>query len=321
MNNAVFAQAQVAYDSENYGEALRLYQRVAQDQVYQLGMGEYGLVYHKIGNCCVKLGNYSEAIAAYNAATGDSAYAAKATAFYNLGMAYALMNDFSNAVANFKVAVADNSYPHKYKAYTAMGNALMKSGKAAEAGAVFRKAALDEQNPEPTRALLNLGVCFMALGRCEDAVTAYETAFQFHMTPAVSNRLYANLGQAYVSCGQMKKAVDSFEKALADKSYVLSDSASVDYQRAIASVSKGEDNQDFEAQKTSAAVAAGMAVGAGMAAGGAPQNAYAAPDVLGANANPTTTPEQLQQNLPNADVQAAQKDAVYDLSNDEAFAK
>ena len=53
------------------------------------------------------------------------------------------------------------------------------------------------------------------------------------------NRLYANLGQAYVATGQMQKAVNAFEEAIADKTYFLSDSASVDYQRAVAAVAQG----------------------------------------------------------------------------------
>ncbi len=37
----------------------------------------------------------------------------------------------------------------------------------------------------------------------------------------------------------MEKAVDAFERAIADKTYFLSDSASVDYQRAIGVVAQG----------------------------------------------------------------------------------
>ena len=76
----------------------------------------------------------------------------------------------------------------------------MKLGKSAEAGVAFREAALDEGNPDPTKALLNLGVCFMALDRPADAVASYESALQFDMTARHrSNKLYANLGQAYVA--------------------------------------------------------------------------------------------------------------------------
>ena len=132
-----------------------------------------------------------------------------------------------------------NCLDASYKAYSGMGNALLKLGKSAEAGVAFREAALDEANPDPTKALLNLGVCFMALDRPADAVASYESALQFDMQPDTRNKLYANLGQAYVASGQMQKAVNAFDESIADKTYFLSDSASVDYQRAIAAVAQG----------------------------------------------------------------------------------
>ena len=119
----------------------------------------------------------------------------------------------------------------------------MKQGKSAEAGVAFREAALDEANADPTKALLNLGVCFMALNRPADAVASYESALQFDMRPDVRNKMYASLGQAYVACGQMQQAVDAFESAIADKTYFLSASASVDYQRAISVVSQGSSDK------------------------------------------------------------------------------
>ena len=59
------------------------------------------------------------------------------------------------------------------------------------------------------------------------------------MTSEMRNKMYASLGQAYVALGQMQQAVDYFERALEDKTYFLSASASVDYQRAVAAVSQG----------------------------------------------------------------------------------
>ena len=187
----------------------------------------------------VKLKNHGEAIQAYTQATADAAYDACGAVNYNLGMAYAALHDYEDAVKHFEVAVSDAKYDAAYKAYAGMGSALLKLGKSAEAGVAFREAALDEANPDPTKALLNLGVCFMALDRPSDAVASYESALQFDMAPDTRNKLYANLGQAYVACGQMQKAAAAFEEAIADKTYFLSDSASVDYQRAVAAVAQG----------------------------------------------------------------------------------
>lgn len=239
MNNEIFQQARQVYKAKDYEQALGLFTACLQDPADSLAPGEAGLIYHQIGNCLVKLNDYNEAIHAYTQATADADYDAVGTVNCNLGMAYAALHDYENAVQHFEIAVSDAKYETPYKAYMGMGSAYLKLGKSAEAGAAFRAAALDEANPDPTKALLNLGVCFMALDRAGDAVSSYESALQFDMVPATRNKIYANLGQAYVASGQMQKAVSAFESALADKTYFLSDSASVDYQRAIAQVSTG----------------------------------------------------------------------------------
>lgn len=239
MNNEIFQQARAAYASKNYEVALGAYTQCLQDISHPLAPGEMGLLYHQIGNCLVKLDDYNEAIHAYTQATADSVYDAVGAVNYNLGMAYAALHDYEDAVRHFEISVSDAKYDTPYKAYSAMGSALLKLGKSAEAGVAFRQAALDENNPDPTKALLNLGICFMALDRPSDAITSYESALQFDMPSATKNKLYANLGQAYVACGQMQKAASAFEAALADKTYFLSDSANVDYQRAVSSVASG----------------------------------------------------------------------------------
>ena len=239
MNTQVFNAAKASYASGDYASALQLLTQCLEDTTQPAGPGEIGLLYHQIGNCLVKLGNHTEAIQAYTQATADNSYGAVGSVNYNLGMSYAALGDYEDAISHFEIAVSDGKYDSPYKAYLAMGNALMKLGKSAEAGIAFRAAALDEHNPNPVRALLNLGVCFMALNRPNDAVVSYESALQFDMDASLKNKLYANLGQAYVASGQMQNACHAFEQALADKTYFLSDSASVDYQRAVAAVAQG----------------------------------------------------------------------------------
>ena len=158
--------------------------------------------------------------------------------FCNEPLAYASLRDYANAADHFQAAIDDESYDAPYKAYMGLGNAELKLGKSAEAGVAFREAALDESNPDPSKALLNLGICFMSLDRPEDAILSYESALQFDMTPDTRNRINASMGQAYVANGQMNEAVEAFGRATADATYILSDSASVDYQKALAEVQK-----------------------------------------------------------------------------------
>lgn len=241
MNNALFQQAREAYGAKDYVTALEGFTQCLQGagEGDSLAAGELGLLYHQIGNCLMKLHDYDEAIHAYTQATADTSYDGIGAVNCNLGNSYAALHDYENAVQHFEIAASDAKYASVYKAYSGMGKAYLKLGKSAEAGAAFRSAALDDANPNPAQALLNLGICFMALNRPADAVASYESALQFGMTPEVRNKLYANLGQAYTSTGQMQKAVQAFENALADKTYFLNDAASVDYQRAVGSVAQG----------------------------------------------------------------------------------
>ncbi len=239
MNNDLYQRATSLYQAGDYQGALSAFTDCLQDTAAPLRPSERARLYHMIGNCLVKLKNLNEAIHAYTQATADENYDGASTVYTNLGMAYASLHDYENAIRCFDVAVADDACESPYKAYMGMGNALMRLGKTAEAGVAFREAALDEDNPDPTKALLNLGVCFMSLNRPADAVASYECALQFPMETQTKNRLYSSMGQAYVANGQMHEAVAAFEEALRDKTYFLSDSASVDYQRAIGAVSTG----------------------------------------------------------------------------------
>ena len=239
MNTQLFQEARAQYAQKDYQGALQLFTNCLNDPDFSLAPGEVGRIQHQIGNCLIKLKDPKGAIAAYNAAADDTAYGACGTVNYNLGMAYVALRDFETAVQHFEIAVSDASYDSKYKAYSNMGSALLRLGRNAEAGVAFREAALDDANPDPTKALLNLGVCFMALERPADAIASYESALQFNMQPDTRNKMYANLGQAYTATGQMKKAVQAFERALADKTYFLSDSAAVDFSRAVSAVSQG----------------------------------------------------------------------------------
>ncbi|ACV21960.1 photosystem I assembly protein Ycf3 [Slackia heliotrinireducens] len=239
MENTYIDQAKAAYASHDFAGAIEAYTQCLQDEEVEKAPGDTGFLYHQIGNSYLQMRDFESAIGAYSQAVADSAYDACGAVNCNMGKAYAALKDYENAVACFEIATSDAKYASRYKAHLGMGNALLQLGKNAEAGAAFREAALDPANPDPTKALLNLGVCFMALDRPQAAVQSYESALQFDMDPAMRNKMQANLGQAYVACGQMQKAMNAFEAALADKTYFLTGSASVDYSKAATAVATG----------------------------------------------------------------------------------
>lgn len=239
MNNSTFQRAESIYRQGDYRSALRKYTECLKDEANPLGTGEYGKIYHRIGNCLMKINNPVEAIKAYKQAETDEGYTEAGSLHNNLGKAYAKQKNFSEAIAEYEKAVEDNNFASKYKAYMGMGNAQLKTGNTAEAGICFREAALDEANPDPAKALLNLGVCFMGLNRPADAISSYNSALDFNMDKDTKNSLYASMGQAYSANGQPSEAVDAFKKATADGTYKLSDSASVDYSKCVSDVARG----------------------------------------------------------------------------------
>ncbi|MBF0904898.1 MAG: hypothetical protein HXK35_04730 [Atopobium sp.] len=62
----------------------------------------------------------------------------------------------------------------------------------------------------------------MGLNRPVDAVEAYRTALDFANPLDNSNKIYADLGLAYVAANRMSEAVDAFTHATADGSFILS---------------------------------------------------------------------------------------------------
>ena len=238
MNETTFSRANGLYKAGDYRGALRKYTDCLRDEQNPLQPGEYGALYHHIGNCLMKMKNSSEAIRAYLQAEEDSAYTAGASLHTNLGKAYSSLKEYDKAIDELQSAINDETYTSRYKALMSLGNIQMKMGDSADAGRNFREAALDPNNPDPAKSLLNLGVCFMSLGRPGDAIASYESAKQFNMSNDTRNRLLASMGQAHAANNEPEAAVECFKEVTADGTYQLSDSASVDYSRCISELNK-----------------------------------------------------------------------------------
>lgn len=310
MNANLFDQATVRYKNLDYRGALRGYTACLQDTSVPFSLGEVGLIYHRIGNCLVKLGNPQEAIQAYNQALSDSSYQAKGALQNNIGMAFASLRNYSKASEHFQAAIDDDNYESVYKAYMGLGNAQLKLGNSAEAGVAFREAALDENNPDPAKALLNLGICFMALDRPQDAILSYESALQFDMNDETRNRINASMGQAFAADGKMSEAVEAFQLATEDATYILSDSAAVDYQKALNEIAKMQPQQ--LAQDPEAAAVASQA--------GAAEVALSASDTSGIDVEVSDYTTPIIGSAAQTDpMPAAQTQAIAPVDSDDPF--
>lgn len=239
VNNTIFSKANGLYQAGDFRGALRKYTECLKSEGDKLQASESGELYHHIGNCLMKMKNPTEAIKAYRQAELDSSYNQKGALHTNIGKALCSLHCYEDAVKEFKAAVEDSEYKTKFRAYMGMGNAQLKLGNTMDAGKCFREAALDQENPDPAKSLLNLGVCFMSLNRPDDALQSYNSALEFEMSRDTRNMLQASMGQAYAANNQPAQAVEAFKAATVDGTYQLSDSAAVDYSRAVAEMARG----------------------------------------------------------------------------------
>lgn len=215
MNTQVLDQARNAYRTGDFAAAAQLF-AAAKDPSELAGEAD-----HLRGNSLMRLGRYSDAVEAYDAALRDDAYGKRGALLTNQGKALMSSGDVRSAVSAFSAATQDASYATPYKAYLGLGDALKKLGNLTEAGVAYRQAAIDGTNPAPAGALASLGDCFVGLQRPEDAIESYRTALDFAGPRDDSRAISAGLGQAYVAANRFTDAVDAFNNATADGIYQL----------------------------------------------------------------------------------------------------
>ncbi|MDR1013375.1 MAG: tetratricopeptide repeat protein [Coriobacteriales bacterium] len=232
MQSTSYEQATTDYNAGDYPHALKGYYQCLKEDWSSFQPGDAGLVYHRIGNCLIKMRNFKEAAVSYQKALQDDDYFEKTSIYVNLGTTFNGIGKYPEAIACFEKALTDASYATPHRAYMGMGNAYAKLGKYVDAGTAYRKAALDESNPNPVKALMSLASSFSSLGRPDDAVEAYLAILDFRVTGKVLNTVLERLGQAYVVAGRYQEGLETFADALAREQFTLSPEAEADYRKA-----------------------------------------------------------------------------------------
>jgi tetratricopeptide (TPR) repeat protein len=222
----------VAYNAQDYPQALKGYYQCLKEDWGSFGPGDAGLVYHRIGNCLIKMRSFKEAAVSYQKALQDESYNEKTSIYVNLGTTLNGIGKHADAVGYFNKALSDASYATPYRAYMGLGSAYTKLGKLIEAGTAYRDAALDEGNPNPVKALSSLGTTFMALERPDDAVEAYLAILDFRVTGKTLNSTLDSLGQAYVAAGRFQEGLNTFEDLLSREQFALSEQGQADFSKA-----------------------------------------------------------------------------------------
>jgi tetratricopeptide (TPR) repeat protein len=232
VKSIIYDQATVAYNSKDYSQALKLFYQCLKEEWSSFGPGDAGLVYHRIGNCLIKMRKFKEAAVSYQKALQDLDYTEKTSIYVNLGTTLNGIGKYAEATTYFNKALDDASYATPYRAHMGLGSAYTKLDKLVEAGIAYRDAALDESNPNPVKALMNLGGTFTALGRPDDAVEAYLAILDFRVTGDDLNKTLDLLGQAYVQGGHYQEGLNTFEEALSHERFSLTPEGETQYQKA-----------------------------------------------------------------------------------------
>jgi Tfp pilus assembly protein PilF len=232
LNSTHYDQATISYTAQDYPQALKGYYQCLKEDWTSFKPGDAGLVYHRIGNCLIKMKNFREAAVSYQKALQDEGYAEKTSIYVNLGTTLNSIGKNTDAITCFNKALSDAEYTTPYRAYMGLGIAYTELDQHVEAGTAFRDAALDEANPNPVKALTNLATSFMALERPNDAVEAYLAILDFRVTGKTLNTTLERLGQAYVAAERYQEALNTFDDMLAREHFSISPAAQEDYEKA-----------------------------------------------------------------------------------------
>jgi tetratricopeptide (TPR) repeat protein len=232
VKSTYYDQATVAYGLDDYPQALKGYYQCLKEDWGTFRPGDAGLVYHRIGNCLIKMRNFKEAAVSYQKALQDDDYTEKTSIYVNLGTTLNGVGKYAEAITYFNKALSDAAYVTPYRAHMGLGTAYTKLGKYVEAGTAYRDAALDEGNPNPVKALMSLASTFMTLERPDDAVEAYLAILDFRVVGKTLNTTLDRLGQAYVVAGRYQEGLDTFEDVLSRDQFTLSPEATESRQQA-----------------------------------------------------------------------------------------
>ncbi len=199
-------QGMVFIAAQNWAAALRCF-----DEVIELGKIDANVHFLK-GYSLIELGEYEEAIAAY-----DQALAIKPDyheALYNKGIALSAIGRNEDAIAAYDQALAIK--PDDHEALNNKGIALSAFGRNEDAITAYDQALAIK--PDDHEALFNKGNALTALSRHEDAIAAYDQALAIKPD---DHRVLRNKGNALSALGRGEDATAAYEQAAAIRGPLL----------------------------------------------------------------------------------------------------
>ena len=164
-----------------------------------------GVAHNNIGVAFLKLGQFAEAVSAYQSALECEPHADR---FVNLGHAFYALGKMPEAAAALRTGI-DLAPPGRVLDLYNLGNALTETGQHAEAAAAFREAR--KLRPDLVTIHNNLGWALASDGQLSEAIAAYRDAIRCEPKAALP---YGNLGTALRQNGQHAEALTAYGQAL-----------------------------------------------------------------------------------------------------------
>jgi tetratricopeptide (TPR) repeat protein len=189
----------------------------------------YGVPYSNLALTYVTQGQFAEAILLYQKSIEVlETDRDKALSWNGLGNAYRCVGDYSNAVAAYQKAAqldpetggirdqADNFQPkgsqRTAKGWNDLGELLLKTGALDKAHEAFQKAI--EMEPEFGRAYCNLARTRAAEAKYSEAIPYYEKGIALLETNKEKADAWNGLGNAYRKLNDYNKAINAYQKAV-----------------------------------------------------------------------------------------------------------
>lgn len=162
--------------------------------------------YYYLGNALVKLSKFEQAIEAYKSALKINPNVAWFN--HDLGLAYNQLLLIDEAISCYQRTIAIN--PDFYKFHYDLGLVLYQKGNVEEALIYFKKAV--ELYPEFASGYKQLGDCFLKKEQLSAAIKSYQTAFQ--LKPNLLVKYYSSLAKALRKQGLLEEAIAIYCKII-----------------------------------------------------------------------------------------------------------
>jgi len=134
-------------------------------------------------------------------------------AFGGLAHLYAKAGDLTQALSNYKQALEYTQRPRTRIEYlTEMGRIYLSLGRTEDAIVAFQGILKIKQNN--FYAHTSLAKIFQGRGDCKAAIPHWLGRLANSRTPNIAYIAYSDLGNAYLQCEDLDKAIDAYQNAL-----------------------------------------------------------------------------------------------------------